>query len=259
MKKVILVIVLALMVFSISACGGNSSSEIPDVFGLDYTDAIGILEAEGFEVSAIETSVESFSVKLLYPLEKVEKGTVFKIDDYIIDQNGNLNKNYDVFYDEGLVSEDKSVVIYYAKEDYVREEEDTQKVDTPDTQPSTEPSTETAETPTEEATEEATTAPTVAPTEAPTEAQNETGLRSDFKEAMDSYEAFMDEYVAFMKKYNANPSDLSLLMEYATFMGEYAEFVEDFSKWESEDMNDAELAYYLEVQARVTKKLAEIL
>ena len=26
------------------------------------------------------------------------------------------------------------------------------------------------------------------------------GMRKDFKDAMDSYEAFMDEYVAFMKK-----------------------------------------------------------
>lgn len=115
-----------------------------------------------------------------------------------------------------------------------------------------------------ETTEAETAAPTEAPTEAPsteapTEAQKETGLRSDFKEAMDSYEAFMDEYVAFMKKYKANPSDLSLLMEYATFMEEYAEFVEDFEKWDSEDLNDAELAYYLEVNARVTKKLAEII
>lgn len=252
MKKVISVIMLALMVFSIAACGGNGGSEIPDVFGLDYVDAIGILEADGFEVSAIETGVESFSVKLLYPLEKVDKGTVFKIDDYIIDQNGHLNKNYDVFYDEGLVSEDKSVVIYYAKEDYVREETENSNVDMLNTQPAT---TTATEEPTEKVTEEA----TEVPTETPTEAKIETGLRSDFKEAMDSYEAFMDEYVAFMKKYKANPSDLSLLMEYATFMEEYAEFVEDFEKWDSEDMNEAELAYYLEVNARVTKKLAEII
>lgn len=112
----------------------------------------------------------------------------------------------------------------------------------------------------EEETEEATEVINVEITEAPTkEAEQADGLRSDFKEAMDSYEAFMDEYVAFMKKYKANPSDLSLLMEYATFMEEYAEFVEAFEKWNSEDLNDAELAYYLEVQARVTKKLAEII
>ena len=123
MKKVLSLVMALLVVLSLAACGGGKSgkNEIPDVFGVNYTDAIGILEAEGFEVRAIETSVGSFSDKLLYPLEKVDKGTVFKIDDYIIDNNGNLNKNFDVFYDEGLVSEDKSVVIYYAKEDYVLE------------------------------------------------------------------------------------------------------------------------------------------
>ena len=79
----------------------------------------------------------------------------------------------------------------------------------------------------------------------------------EFKAAMDSYEAFMDEYVAFMKKYKANPSDLSLLTDYANYMSKYADFVEDFEKWEDEEMNAAETAYYIDVQARVSKKLLE--
>ena len=83
------------------------------------------------------------------------------------------------------------------------------------------------------------------------------GLDPDFKAAMDSYENFMDEYVAFMKKYKANPSDLSLLTDYADYMSKYADFVEDFEKWEDEEMNAAETAYYIEVQSRVSKKLLE--
>ena len=86
---------------------------------------------------------------------------------------------------------------------------------------------------------------------------NNGGLDPDFKAAMDSYENFMDEYVAFMKKYKANPSDLSLLTDYADYMSKYADFVEDFEKWEDEEMNAAETAYYIEVQARVSKKLLE--
>ena len=39
------------------------------------------------------------------------------------------------------------------------------------------------------------------------------GMRKDFKDAMDSYEAFMDEYVAFMKKCSDNPSDVGLLAD----------------------------------------------
>lgn len=84
------------------------------------------------------------------------------------------------------------------------------------------------------------------------------GMRKDFKDAMDSYEAFMDEYVAFMKKYSDNPSDVSLLADYTKYMSKYADMVEKFDKWESEDLNDVELAYYIDVQARVSKKLLDV-
>ena len=84
------------------------------------------------------------------------------------------------------------------------------------------------------------------------------GLDPDFKAAMDSYEKFMDEYVTFMKKYKDNPSDLGLLADYADYMSKYADFVEDFEKWEDEEMNAAETAYYIEVQSRVSKKLLEV-
>lgn len=84
------------------------------------------------------------------------------------------------------------------------------------------------------------------------------GMRKDFKDAMDSYEAFMDEYVAFMKKYSDNPSDVGILADYTKYMSKYADMVEKFDKWESEDLNDAELAYYIDVQARVSKKLLDV-
>lgn len=84
------------------------------------------------------------------------------------------------------------------------------------------------------------------------------GMRKDFKDAMDSYEEFIDEYVAFMKKYSDNPSDVGLLADYTKYMSKYADMVEKFDKWESEDLNDAELAYYIDVQARVSKKLLEV-
>lgn len=84
-------------------------------------------------------------------------------------------------------------------------------------------------------------------------------IRPDFKEAMDSYEAFMDEYVEFMKKYkNADAMDmLGMLSQYTDFMQKYSDFSDKMDKWES-DMNDAELTYYLEVTARVNKKLLEM-
>ena len=240
MKRGITLLLAVVMLLSLAACG-KGENEIPDVFGVDYTAAVGILEAEGFAVSAVETSVDSFSDKLLYPLEKVDKGTVFKVDDYIIDGNGNLNKNYDVFYEDGLISDNKSVVIYYAKEDYIREDKETA-----DTTPA----------PTETAAEPSSEETTPATTEAKENKDDDT-IDPDFKAAMDSYEKFMDEYVAFMKKYKDNPTDLSLLSDYADYMSKYADFVEDFEDWENEDLNAAELAYYVDVQARVSKKLLE--
>jgi len=88
------------------------------------------------------------------------------------------------------------------------------------------------------------------------EATNKIG--SDFKEAMDSYETFMNDYVEFMKKYQAKPTDLNLLSDYTDYMSKYTKFVSDFEKWENDDLNTEELAYYLDVQTRVTKKLLEV-
>lgn len=103
-----------------------------------------------------------------------------------------------------------------------------------------------------------------APAPSVTESTENTGtgisdgeLRSDFKEAMDSYENFMNDYAEFVKKYKDNPTDTSLLADYADYMTKYADVVEEFDKWESEDLNDAELAYYIDVQARVSKLLLE--
>ena len=87
---------------------------------------------------------------------------------------------------------------------------------------------------------------------------NESGISAKFKEAMDNYEKFMDEYITFMKKYKENPSDLSLLSDYANYMSKYTDFVSNFDKWQNEDLNSAELSYYLDVQTRVSKKLLEV-
>lgn len=40
-------------------------------------------------------------------------------------------------------------------------------------------------------------------------------------------------------------------------MSKYADACDKFDKWESADMNDAETVYYIDVQARVSKKLLE--
>lgn len=84
------------------------------------------------------------------------------------------------------------------------------------------------------------------------------GMRPEFKEAMDSYEAFYDEYCDFMKKYKENPADVRLIAEYADMLKKGAEMDEKFAAWEGDDLNNAEVKYYAEVSARITQKLLEV-
>ncbi|MBS4785058.1 MAG: hypothetical protein KH009_02995 [Clostridiales bacterium] len=86
-----------------------------------------------------------------------------------------------------------------------------------------------------------------------------TGIRPEFKAAMDSYEAFFDEYVAFMRKYaNADPTDaLMLLSDYADYMDQYADTMEKLSALDDGTLSSEELDYYIEVYARITQKLLD--
>lgn len=87
----------------------------------------------------------------------------------------------------------------------------------------------------------------------------EADISTDFKVAMDSYEAFFDEYVAFMKKYaKSNGTDMNLLNDYTTYMSKYADTMTKFEALKDADMSTAETAYYIEVQGRITKKLLEV-
>lgn len=84
------------------------------------------------------------------------------------------------------------------------------------------------------------------------------GMRPEFKEAMDSYEAFYDKYCDFMKKYNENPTDLELITQYTGMLQELTDMETKFAAWQGEDLNTAELKYYTEVTTRVTQKLLDV-
>lgn len=119
---------------------------------------------------------------------------------------------------------------------------------------SAEPETETVETyDTDE--EEAET-----PEEADTsEDSSDEGLISpEFKETMDNYEAWFDHYCDVMKRYQEDSSDLELLSEMTDLLAEEATMLEEMENMDQDDMNAAELAYYLEVTARIEKNLLEV-
>lgn len=94
--------------------------------------------------------------------------------------------------------------------------------------------------------------------ESDTNAELVDGMRPEFKDAMDSYEAFYDEYCDILKKYTENPSDMKLLADYTDMLTKSAEMAEKFDDWENDDLNSAELQYYLDVNNRVTQKLLDV-
>lgn len=81
----------------------------------------------------------------------------------------------------------------------------------------------------------------------------------EFKEAMDSYEAFFDEYCNFMKKYsNADSTaQMSMLTDYINYMAKYIDMMEKLGSIEN-NLSEKEALYYAEVTARIYKKLMEI-
>lgn len=110
---------------------------------------------------------------------------------------------------------------------------------------------------------------TATPTEAPAEetstpentdaaSTDSNGMRADVKEAIDSYETFMNDYCDFMTKYSESDDVVSMMTDYADYMSKYADMAQKFDDLENDDLNDAELSYYLEVQTRVNQKLANV-
>lgn len=117
--------------------------------------------------------------------------------------------------------------------------------------------------PTEAPSENETQSPTESETEQSTDAssdvsENNTVIRAEVKEALDSYEELMNEYCDFMQKCSENPDDISLLIDYADYMGKYTEAMDKLGALDDVDLNDAELAYYLDVTNRINKRLLEI-
>ena len=116
-----------------------------------------------------------------------------------------------------------------------------------------------------ETTQTATEKPTEKPAEKPVAAseqkstqQSGSGVSPDFKAAMDSYEAFFDEYVAFMKKYKNSTDTTSLLKDYSNYMTKYSDTMQKMSSIDTNSLSKEDYAYYIDVQARITKKLADV-
>lgn len=117
------------------------------------------------------------------------------------------------------------------------------------------PASAPASTPTPEPTPEPTPMPTPEPTPEP---EPQSGIRPEFKEAMDSYLAFYREYAEVMKKYAENPLDPAVLAEYGDMLIKAADMEEKFAAWDESEMSSEEVKYYMEVTSEVLKITAEV-
>ena len=86
-----------------------------------------------------------------------------------------------------------------------------------------------------------------------------TGIRPEFKEAMDAYEAFYEEYCDFLKEYSENPTDFKLLTKYGEMVTKAVAMDKAFEDWDEDELTDEELQYYLEVNNRVMQMLADVI
>lgn len=90
------------------------------------------------------------------------------------------------------------------------------------------------------------------------QAKTSSGVNADFKETMDSYEDFFDDYVDFMKKYKNSDDVTSMMSDYADYMSKYSDMMSKLNSIDTGSLSADDYAYYAEVNARITKKLAEI-
>lgn len=200
-----------------------TTKEIPNVMSINYTDAEKVLKENGFKVTSIETDAGSILSNDTYN-RSIKKGGVFKV-------NNDTNPNYSY-----MKTKNKKVTIYYAKDDYVYEEE---------------PEEDNMQ---DEITETATK-----------EIQKNKPSYDDleaWRQFLKDYEDWTDSYIEFMKKYKDNPTNVTLLAEYGKFAAETAKWAERAEEYEDElengDFPPEVIEEYFSTLARITQKIAEI-
>lgn len=260
-KKVLWLILAALCLHSFTGCGADDTDKLPEITQKEMEFAefkwpksdiaklipepesnVGYIDWEksyGFVIYVSETSKEAYDS---YVEACWERG--FTVD---------YHKSDEVFWaknDEG----------YRIHLEYEGDNVMFIRMDDPDEDDTADNSNDDTET--TENTEKKDTLPTVTDNTADTSKTDtekvSDEIRSDFKESLDSYEKFMDEYCEFMKKYKESNDSLSMLTDYTEFLTKYSEMMQKIDGIDQDNLNSAELAYYIEVTSRVSKKLLEV-
>lgn len=274
MKKVISILSTLLVLLALTACAGKSTK--PTYVGkweLDHA----VIDGTAYTRSELKAIGQDANMKLLLK----ENGKAFltvdkdsEVLNWSETKNGIRVGNAKFSMEDGLLCGGPDDAIVYFKKvpesrlneeqaDKATQEAETKSSETtaPATESTTEPTVEATTEPTTAPTTEATTEPTTEATTVPTtEAPAELidGMRPEFKEAMDAYEAFYKEYCELLKKYTANPTDFSILGQYANMLTKADEVDKAFQKWDESDLNSEELKYYLDVNNRVLKMMVDV-
>ena len=82
---------------------------------------------------------------------------------------------------------------------------------------------------------------------------DQTLIRDDIRDAIDSYEAFIDEYCEFLESYDS--SDLTMLAKYAEMLQKEVEMSQKFDALDDQELTEAEALYYSEVSIRCSQKI----
>lgn len=101
------------------------------------------------------------------------------------------------------------------------------------------------------------TANTAASKKDTTSSEKSSGLRPEFKAAMDKYEKWFDDYIAVTEKYKKNPNDAQALQEYTKLTADEVRMLDELKNLDSSDWNAEEQAYYIELQGRISSKLVK--
>ena len=91
--------------------------------------------------------------------------------------------------------------------------------------------------------------------ETPAESIPEDGIRPEFREAMESYEAFFDSYIDFMESIDETNLTSAEMLKYYQFLQQYEETMEKLDAIDESALTPQEDALYLETMTRINNKL----
>lgn len=254
MKKTRSIISALLILLSLTACAGKAAKPTyAGTWELDHV-VIGGAAFTRSELKAMGQDIQASIVLKDGGKAFVTLGADQGILNWSETENGIQIDNITFTMEDGLLcGESNDDILYFKKVSQSQLIEKTSEEGTRETETKLPETTAPAS--------EATTVPTTQPTTAPTiDAADDLidGMRPEFKEAMDAYEAFYKEYCELLKKYTENPTDFSILGKYADMLTKADEVDKAFQKWDESDLNSDELKYYLDVNNRVMKMVVDV-